>query len=394
MNDRIRYIDGLRAVAVVLVILDHTMQHGLTSGGTDTFTLLARRVFAEGAHGVDLFFVLSGFCLSYPLLASIRRDATASIDLAKYLAKRFVRIVPPYYAALALCVAGSSAASSLRLAVPYGTLNQVGAGDIMRQALLLDWHTKFINGSFWTLCVEFRWYFLFPAALVLWIRYPRLFTLAMLGLAASYWLTRMHSVDLGTLFPFLLGIVAADLSVRGIWSRSAYYLIPSGALLGLVLEKWTSMETPFGTDVVAPFAQINPGWQIAAFGLVLAVGQAKMLRSILSSRPFVATGVASYSIYLIHEPLVQLIDANVRSVLIAALAAVAVSSIAGAAFWRLFERPWLFGRPRQIALGYLEPLIARGLYAVRVPRSPNLVAETAEAPPLTRLEPVPEAVQA
>lgn len=58
---RIEYIDGLRALAVLSVLVSHIVFHSpnLQSGP-------AYRLGMEGTHGVDLFFVLSGFCLAFP----------------------------------------------------------------------------------------------------------------------------------------------------------------------------------------------------------------------------------------------------------------------------------------------------------------------------------------
>ncbi len=77
----------------------------------------------EGAHGVDLFFVLSGFCLSYPVLQSLRAEHAARFNITRYFAKRIVRIVPPYYAAIALLVL-----------VP-AMHPPVGAGDVFKQTV-------------------------------------------------------------------------------------------------------------------------------------------------------------------------------------------------------------------------------------------------------------------
>ncbi|HKU67801.1 MAG TPA: acyltransferase, partial [Candidatus Baltobacteraceae bacterium] len=159
---RIAYIDGLRAVAVLLVVSHHVMLHSPALHVPVPFLSVAHALL-EGSHGVDLFFVLSGFCLSYPLLARLRGEQTATFDVVRYFAKRIVRIVPPYYAAVAVL-----------LLLP-GTRLGASALDVVKQLLFLDWHTSFLNGSFWTLCVEFRWYFFFPIALALWIRRPRAF---------------------------------------------------------------------------------------------------------------------------------------------------------------------------------------------------------------------------
>ena len=75
-----------------------------------------------------------------------------------------MRILPPYYIAIALLYAAS-------FFVPW--VNHVSLYDVVRQALFLDNGTKFLTGSFWTLPIEFRWYFFFPVGLYLWVRYPK-----------------------------------------------------------------------------------------------------------------------------------------------------------------------------------------------------------------------------
>src|SRR5579871_6461631 len=155
---RIAYVDGLRAVAVLLVVAHHVARHAPHAPAQVPF-LSFEHVLLDGSHGVDLFFVLSGFCLSYPFLQALREQGAAVFDLPRYFAKRVVRIVPPYYAVLSLfAIAG------------FGMHRASAPADFLKQLFFLDWHTNFVNGSFWTLCVEFRWYFLFPLALLLWVK--------------------------------------------------------------------------------------------------------------------------------------------------------------------------------------------------------------------------------
>lgn len=373
---RTPYIDGLRAVAVLLVVAHHVMLHSQALPSPVPFASFAH-VMLEGSHGVDLFFVLSGFCLSYPLLQRLRGEHAAHFSVTRYFAKRIVRIVPPYYAAIAL------------LLLTPALHHRVGAADVVKQALFLDWHTSFLNGSFWTLCVEFRWYFFFPIALALWIRRPRAFWTIAGASIVLYAFTRMHTPDAGTLLPFMLGIFAADLEIRGfprIRTASLGFVI--SLLLGLLLEQHASMPSPFGAEQPMFFVQTNPGWQLAAFCLVLLAARVTRLRRILSFRPFAAIGTASYSIYLVHEPIVTQVEHSLRlpfvqSMVVAYLAAVA----AGFAFWLLFERMWMAGALKARAVASLQPSIARIAQRIDVPT--DLLFRQAGVP--TRIgSPVPE----
>lgn len=353
---RIRYIDGLRAVAVLLVVAHHVMLHSPSLPTPVPFLSLAH-VMLEGSHGVDLFFVLSGFCLSYPVLQRLRAEHAARFSVTRYFAKRIVRIVPPYYAAIGLL-----------LLVPAARLG-VSATDVVKQLFFLDWHTRFLNGSFWTLCVEFRWYFFFPIALALWIRRPRAFWAIACASVLLYGITRLHAPDVGTLLPFMLGIVAADLEIRKIHlERTALLLLAASVLIALVLEQWASMPSPLGGESQIFFVQTNPGWQLAAFACILLSARISMLRSALSFAPLVAIGTASYSIYLVHEPVVALVQSRLHlPFLQSMLAAYALAVLAGFAFWVAFERVWTSGPLKARAVAALEPLLARLAQTLDIP---------------------------
>jgi peptidoglycan/LPS O-acetylase OafA/YrhL len=343
-GERIGYIDGLRAVAVLLVVAHHAMLHSPLLPHPIPFASLAH-LMLEGAHGVDLFFVLSGFCLSYPVLFRLRRTGEATLDVPRYFAKRVVRIVPPYYAAIAVL-----------LVLSGGSVNAV---DILKQMLFFDWHTNFLNGSFWTLCVEFRWYFLFPIALALWIRASKVFVAAACISVLAYAFTRLHAPDIGTLLPFMLGIVAADIDVRQVRLDPVVWLCaPVCVLLGFVLEQSASMPAPYGGESPIFFVQTNAGWQLAAFLLVLGGARNGALRRALSFKPLVAIGTASYSIYLVHEPVVSLVQQHLAVAPgVRMPAAYAIAVVTGVVFWALFERVWMSGSVKEQAVAAVEPRV-------------------------------------
>ena len=95
---RIAYIDGLRAVAVLGVLLYHA-HPSFQIVGYSHFSTLLGRVLAEGQHGVELFFVISGFCLSFPVLSRLANGEDPVFSTPGFFAKRLVRIVPPYWVA-------------------------------------------------------------------------------------------------------------------------------------------------------------------------------------------------------------------------------------------------------------------------------------------------------
>src|SRR5581483_4819865 len=90
------------------------------------------RFLLHGNHGVDLFFVLSGFCLSYPTLAKLRTEGTASFEIARYAAHRLVRIVPPYWLAIAATLLFGLAISKMGYALPE-SFGKFTAADVLKQ---------------------------------------------------------------------------------------------------------------------------------------------------------------------------------------------------------------------------------------------------------------------
>jgi peptidoglycan/LPS O-acetylase OafA/YrhL len=336
----------------------------MTSGPQTAFSFLAR----QACHGVDLFFVLSGFCLAYPTLANLQNESGATFRIAAYGARRIVRILPPYYAAIATFTLLGYALLGLHNSLPEPMSREaLTAGGILKQALFLDRDRQFSDASFWTLAVEFRWYFVFPILLWLWVRHPRAFgALAVAAIVAGG--TRLAGVDVFFLPFFMLGIVAAHLHVRGIRLRLW------GALaLVLSLVAAAASTAPYGWG----FPENGPFWGIAMFCVVVAAGSAPALRSVLSARWLVAVGTASYGIYLIHEPLVALIENGALPYVNSAAAftlAVAGALTAGMLFSHLAERPFVRSALRDALITKIERAFPLVLRHVGIPPAMQLVS--------------------
>lgn len=350
MNARIGYIDGLRGLAVLAVVLFHAGVHD-TALAASTGSPLAFLV-RQGCHGVDLFFILSGFCLAYPALARLRAAGRAKFGIAAYAARRLIRIVPPYYAAIAVFVAvgGTLLAAGVPLPEPIAR-EALSFGGVVKQALFLDRDNQFVDASFWTLAIEFRWYFVFPLLLWVWNASPRTFGALAIAIVAVQ-ATRMQSVDLFFLPFFMLGIVAADVHARFLPVRRLA-LFASAAMLALAL--WSTAGAGWYFDDRGPF------WGVAMFCFVVAAGSTPLLRRALSGKWIAAIGTASYGIYLIHEPVVALIERTAAPEIgaTAAFALAVLGALAlGTLFSRIAERPFLDSPLRARLIARLEPAVA------------------------------------
>ncbi len=346
-HDRLLFLDGIRAVAVLSVVIYHAwLDNG--QGGPAPLA----RALQMGAHGVDLFFVLSGFCLAYPYLRRVRTAGGAEFPLARFAAKRLSRIVPPYWLALFAVV-------SLGLAGVFAKPPPLP--DIVKQFFFLDGNVQFAAVPFWTLPLEFRWYFIFPLALYAYVRAPRMLLAVALGSYALYDLARMHAtIDFGTLPTFLAGIWVADLYVTH--SPLQRFALPAFLAYGAIAF---ALEP----DMTHQFYAAEPLAVVAAMGFIVMAGSLAPLRTLLAHRAFTAIGTGSYGIYLLHDPIILRLE-NVDHVApwLAAVAAVVLSL----GFSWLCERPFAGGPVRAAFVRFLEPRAAALCTWLGLPRTLSL----------------------
>jgi peptidoglycan/LPS O-acetylase OafA/YrhL len=159
VNHEKRYIptlDGWRAVAVIGVIFYHGQSELL---GNHFFL---RTLAAHGILGVDIFFGVSGFLICGLLLREYEKNE--EISLRRFYIRRFLRILPPYYAALAtICALGVFCA----LPVNFPDVPSCLLFYRNYRPLGIDAHGGFYTAHFWTLAVEEHFYLLWPALLIL-----------------------------------------------------------------------------------------------------------------------------------------------------------------------------------------------------------------------------------
>lgn len=297
-------IEGLRALAVLLVILYHYQVPGITGG------------FA----GVDVFFVISGFVITQ-LLA--RAMAAGTFRFSEFYARRLRRLVPAY---LVVCTgslllispfyldddyylfAKSALASLLGVSNLYyhGELSQYFAPEAQTLTLL---HT-------WSLAVEEQFYLLWPALLLglwklcagrpaLWafvLLWTACFALSVVlaenARAAAYYLLPARAFEL------LLGAGVALYGARaaGLGRATAQALSAAGLLL--------IVATALLLRADAHFPGYNALWPTAGSAMILLAGMHHTdtaVARLLSLRPLVLLGGLSYSLYLWHWPPVALL---------------------------------------------------------------------------------------
>jgi peptidoglycan/LPS O-acetylase OafA/YrhL len=368
-------IDGLRALAVIAVILFHARIPG----------------FGGGFVGVDVFFVISGFLITQLLL--VRSGQPFGSWLGEFYLRRARRILPAL-----LLVMTVTTAAALWLFTPV-ELKLYGQALARCVAMLANLAALRMGGYFdtpwaitplqhlWSIAVEEQFYVAYPLALFLVLRFvparARLATLALATLASfalCAW-GSVHRPHLNYYLPMTRAwelLAGAMLAMHGIPPLRSRLWRDSLGMGGLLL---------IGVAVVAydnttPF----PGWYalppcIGAAALIAAGGAGGSLTNrLLAWRPLVFIGLLSYSLYLWHAPvqvfwryyMVVVPDARDHLVQLALIFALAFAS------WRWVETPL---RRRElirsnktflrVMAASVAVLFALGLYLWRSPGLPG-----------------------
>lgn len=384
----------MRGVAVLLVVACHAVIW-YTVMGPGLPERSAAAVSYLGYVGVDLFFVISGFVLSLPLLASpsLRREPGY---WRTYFAKRWLRIAPPYYAAMGLVL----------LMFPAGTGVFAGAKDVFLHLVYLHNLTPQTMYSFspvfWSLAIEMQFYLILPAFVLLFVGRRWQWALPACAAISLAWGAfawgpgsladlQWRSWQLPAfLFHFALGILAARIFVNG-WTPTARQWLAGmvASVLIVVGTLWTFIphpETPWQTWSHTLLANTfeRPLVAVGFAGiLLLAVVRDSPLRRLLSSAPAVGAGEVSYSVYLLHFPvqvylLIHLPVVAQHGFLAFFAATTAVVLAASAVYYLLLERPSLWVK------NHLAALWARAIQTRR--------ALTAPAPDVASPAPIPRGI--
>ena len=142
-------LDGLRGFAALIVVLSHTSNSGM-------YFIPFLDLRGIGKSGVFLFFILSSFLLTLPLLDKGNKILTAPV-MIHYWQRRFFRIYPLYILYLILGLMTTSVFSSFFGKTNFGIPFSLNFYDFIHHIFLLDG-----KGVTWSIAVEFKFYFILP----------------------------------------------------------------------------------------------------------------------------------------------------------------------------------------------------------------------------------------
>ena len=358
MSSRVRLghrpaLDGIRGVAVVLVLARHVWPEG-----------------GAGMVGVDLFFVLSGFLITCLLIEEW--DENGAVSFRAFYARRALRLLPALYVMLAVFVTcsllfarGDRLVHALKSAALAGTyLTGYAAFDNFFNSMPL--------GPVWSLAVEEQFYLFWPV--VLWLALRRGWSLQRcaglaVGLAAVdvvfrivswlHWGVRIYTLPTTWADGLFIGCAVALGWKAGLFpTKIPSALAWAGWLTLFFLGLWQTMKTsgPTYGPVLTSIAVVS-----AVLVLAAARGEGGLPTALLASRAARWVGRRSYGIYLWNASLIYALPAAWKPhVLLAVLAAAASFGVAELS-WRFVEAPALrrkqrFARARSEMSEEGEPL--------------------------------------
>ncbi|MEO5818033.1 MAG: acyltransferase [Gemmatimonadaceae bacterium] len=293
MSERIPSLDGLRAVAILTVLLGHL-------SGTRGFPAAATSVFRNDVVslselGVRVFFVISGFLISHLLLSEVQR--TGHVSLRNFYIRRTFRIVPVYL--LYLCVVSFIGITTVDKwhALTYTTNYSIGR--------------SWIVGHLWSLSVEEQFYLVWPvliaassirgarcAAIAALCVVPlirvgeAMFVPSMMPLIGSTFETTADAIAIGC----VLALTRDQLYAQAWYRRviASRWMIPGLLALGIV-----------GSLRFRPALLL--GIPLTNVAIALLIDRAVRMPNgwmgwLLNTRPLVFIGTLSYSLYLWQQP--------------------------------------------------------------------------------------------
>jgi peptidoglycan/LPS O-acetylase OafA/YrhL len=293
-------LDGLRGVAVLMVMLHHA----------------GAPLLGFGLAGVDIFFVLSGFLITS--LIAKEYDRNGVVSLPKFWGRRFLRLMPAYW----LFISSITILIFLSPRIMAGPKDW-GIGEFVASLWLYFnnyaprdgiTHWQVLTGHLWSLCVEEQFYLVWPVICLMALRMRFGEVVAWMLLIAIFIRRQfvhsvpelMYRIDARG-FGIILGCAVA-LALRGSLRNLPTYLRQRGvAAAVLIFTGLTLAFCSLGYDHIRGFFDPYSKWLLPVIAIefvlitvMLWCGPATWWTRALSTKPLVYIGQISYGMYLYH----------------------------------------------------------------------------------------------
>jgi len=313
-NDYIPQIDGLRAIAVLSVILFHA--------DFEIFNFS----FEGGYFGVDIFFVISGYLITRLILNEIKKKN--SFNFKNFYLRRIRRILP-----VLLLVAIVSYPFAWLILLPVPFLDYVGSiiSGIFFSSNFYFYFTQVQYGvepslyqpflHYWSLSVEEQFYIIYPISLLFIYKYFKrnlslvfgfiaLFSFT-LSIALSFYNPSLNFFILPTrIWEFLLGAFAAKLHIENnkFTNNKKHFFFQLFGIILIAISVFYFDENKLLKNADFFHTVLHPGLAtlfpvIGTFLIIIFSNKNNLINKLLSFKPIVFIGLISYSLYLWHLPI-------------------------------------------------------------------------------------------
>jgi peptidoglycan/LPS O-acetylase OafA/YrhL len=343
-------IQGMRAVAVTLVVLYHADLPFLPGG----------------LIGVDVFYAISGFLIVGLLTDEVR--SAGRMKLLNFWSRRVRRLLPASFLVLMVTLLASKLLLPPLLLAPLARDGAAAALYISNVHFALE-GVDYLSGShpspllhYWSLAVEEQFYLLFPIAIALIARFTRrpvrwIVGLLLVGSVASFALCVVVTLKWQPLAFFLLPTRAFELGIGGLAAIGVRHVLARRSHAGT--PRWApvlgvlGLATIIGASVLYTDDMPFPGWRaiVPVLGttavLVAGAFHQGIVQRVLSWRPFTYIGDVSYSFYLWHWPflIIPVLAVDHELPALARAALVVGSLLAASLTYHLVEDPVRGWRP-------------------------------------------------
>ncbi len=400
---RLSNVDALRGVAALWVFAYHLWNvfapgyspqgspadHKPFTDETPVGVVASYPVCAYGYTGVGLFFVLSGFCIHLPQARRFHTKGTDDLQPRPFFSRRLRRLYPAFFASLFLAAVALMAMTATLDGAAQLPLPVLGVFVMVNALFLLAVQPQALglNGVYWTLWYEVQFYLAYPLLLKLCRR------VGFGGVAVALLVIELLFTFVPT--PDLLKPIAPHFEWFFLRRYFEWFLgmwLAERVAKGVHLSRWVSLAVAVSAAAAGVASSHIPQlW--AGHELWLAVASAGVVSLLVSPATPSLGGVLawpgnwSYSLYLIHMPMLRLVFAGeallpeswryAGSFYVAGVVAVLLVPATAYVWYRLFEKPFL---PKPTG----APVVGEGLHpSPERPRS----AGCSTSPPVDQISP-------
>jgi peptidoglycan/LPS O-acetylase OafA/YrhL len=318
---RLDYLDGLRGLAAVYVVMSHVRMFSRSLTIDDDGFM---DIFRYGHQAVAIFLMISGFSLTLPLIKAWNEGRKWD-GAADFYKRRVKRILPTYYISVAVTLALIHF-HAFHGYGPWPDLSHLTVGGIVTHLLLVNnvyfgpncmkWGSVEINDVYWSLAVECQVYLVFPLIVWAWKKIGPMTTLLLASCWAWFYINYLNLETFGQfqlwgtnghfLAIFVLGMIAAWIA----YSKEALPSLLRTQVPWALIFVLSCVRFVFvNIDQDSPKLQLIDIETCLTIGLPLLIGASATpwLGEVFGFRLFRWLGTFSYSLYICHLPIMLMV---------------------------------------------------------------------------------------